>query len=42
MIREPDLSDVYRYADEVRNSYQQQLAQIQLNINEAGIGAFLK
>ena len=42
LIPEKDLADVFRYGNEVRNSYQLQFARNQYNINEAGIGAFLE
>ena len=41
MIIEPDLADVFRYSNEVRNSYQLHFAQIQERINDAGIGVML-
>lgn len=36
-IKEPDLADVFRYTNEVRNAYQTQFTQIYFNISEAGI-----
>jgi hypothetical protein len=41
MIKEPDLADVFRYTNEVRNNYQLHFAQIQERINEAGIGVLM-
>lgn len=41
LIHEPDLSDVFRYTNEVRNAYQQQIADIQINIGRAGLGGLL-